>query len=205
MEGDLPARTARPIARRGCVLFAGVDAGRPAASRRARWGRSIARPTSAIYLDTSFFRDLERRFRGCTGKACEFAQAYVIAHEVGHHVQNLLGILPKVQQAQQAAGSKARGQPHPGAGRVAGRLLRRRLGATTPSSAGKFLEPGDIEAALQTASAIGDDTLQQQSQGYVVPDAFTHGSSEQRKRWFMTGFKEGNVSACNTFDGGASC
>ena len=81
-----------------------------------------------IYLDTSFFRDLERRFRGCTGKECEFAQAYVIAHEVGHHVQNLLGVLPRAQQMQQSAGSKRRGQPHPGAGRVAGRLLRRRVG-----------------------------------------------------------------------------
>ena len=81
-----------------------------------------------VYLDTAFFHELETRFRGCSGKACEFAQAYVIAHEVGHHVQNLLGILPKVQQAQQRVRQPRRIQPHPGAGRTAGRLLRRRLG-----------------------------------------------------------------------------
>ena len=154
-----------------------------------------------IYLDTAFFRDLERRFRGCSGKACEFAQAYVITHEVGHHVQNLLGILPKAQQAQRAAGS-----------RVEANHIQVRVELQADCFAGiwaqqaeqkwKVLQPGDIEAALQTASAIGDDMLQRRSQGTVVPDSFTHGSSEQRKRWFTTGFKEGKVSSCNTFSAG---
>ena len=154
-----------------------------------------------VYLDTSFFNDLERRFRGCTGKACQFSQAYVIAHEVGHHVQNLLGILPKVQEAQQRAANRA----------DANRLQVRTelqadcfagVWANHAEAQKSFLDPGDVDAALQTASAIGDDTLQRKSQGTVVPESFTHGSAEQRKRWFMTGFKEGTVKACNTFAAG---
>jgi len=152
-----------------------------------------------IYLDTSFFRDMQVRFRGCSGKACEFAEAYVIAHEVGHHVQNLLGILPKARGAQQAAASKAE------ANRIQVRVELQAdcLGGVWANRSNvrwKSLEPGDVEAALQTASAIGDDRLQKQAKGYVVPDSFTHGTSAQRQRWFMTGFKEGKVSACNTFN-----
>ena len=154
-----------------------------------------------VYLDTSFFSELERRFRGCSGKACQFSQAYVIAHEVGHHVQNLLGILPKVQEAQQRAANRA----------DANRLQVRTelqadcfagVWANHAEAQKSFLDPGDVDAALQTASAIGDDTLQRKSQGTVVPESFTHGSAEQRKRWFMTGFKEGTVKACNTFAAG---
>jgi predicted metalloprotease len=151
-----------------------------------------------IYLDTSFFRDIQVRFHGCSGKACEFAEAYVIAHEVGHHVQNLLGILPKAQAAQRAAG-----------GKVEANRIQVRVELQADCLAGVWahysnqrwnsIEPGDVEAALQTAAAIGDDRLQKQSRGYVVPDAFTHGSSAQRQRWFTTGLKEGKVSACNTF------
>ncbi len=151
-----------------------------------------------IYLDTSFFRDMRDRFRGCSGKACEFAEAYVIAHEVGHHVQNLLGILPKAQSAQRAANSKAEAN----AIQVRVELQADCLAgvwANHSDQRWKSIEPGDVEAALQTAAAIGDDRLQKQTQGYVVPDAFTHGSSAQRQRWFTTGLKEGKVSACNTF------
>jgi predicted metalloprotease len=156
-----------------------------------------------VYLDTAFFNELERRFRGCNGKACQFAQAYVIAHEVGHHVQNLLGILPKVQEAQQRASSKAESN-----------RLQVRVELQADCFAGvwanhaeaqkSFLDPGDVDAALQTASAIGDDTLQRKAQGTVVPESFTHGSAEQRKRWFMTGFREGTLKACNTFAAGAN-
>ena len=151
-----------------------------------------------IYLDTSFFRDMQVRFHGCSGKACEFAEAYVIAHEVGHHVQNLLGILPKAQGAQRAASSKAQ------ANRIQVRIELQAdcfagVWANRSNQRWKSLEPGDVEAALQTASAIGDDRLQKQARGYVVPDSFTHGTSAQRQRWFSTGFKEGKVSACNTF------
>jgi predicted metalloprotease len=152
-----------------------------------------------IYVDTDFFQDIERRFRGCEvgSKSCQFAQAYVITHEVGHHVQNLLGILPQVQQAQQ------------GMGPVEVNQLQVRVELQADCLAGvwahhadekwRFIEAGDVEAAMQTASAIGDDRLQRRSQGYVVPDAFTHGSSEQRVRWFMNGLKSGQVASCDTF------
>jgi uncharacterized protein len=151
-----------------------------------------------IYLDTSFFRDMQVRFHGCSGKACEFAEAYVIAHEVGHHVQDLLGTLPKAQAAQQAAGSKA------SANRIQVRIELQAdclagVWAFHSDQKWKSIEPGDVQAALQTASAIGDDRLQKQSQGYVVPDAFTHGTSEQRQRWFTKGLKEGKISSCDTF------
>jgi predicted metalloprotease len=151
-----------------------------------------------VYLDTSFFREIETRFRGCTGKSCQFAQAYVIAHEIGHHVQNLLGILPKVQQAQRASGNRAESnhlqvQVELQADCFAG------VWANHAEAQYKFLDPGDIDAALQTASAIGDDTLQRRGQGTVVPESFTHGSAEQRKRWFLNGFKGGTIKACDTF------
>jgi uncharacterized protein len=152
-----------------------------------------------VYLDTSFFQDLQRRFRACDvgSKTCQFSEAYVIAHEIGHHVQNLLGLLPQVQEAQR------------GMDRVDANQLQVRVELQADCLAGvwahhaeekwRFIEPGDVEAAMQTASAIGDDRLQRRAQGYVVPDAFTHGSSEQRTRWFLTGLKSGEVSSCNTF------
>ncbi len=151
-----------------------------------------------IYLDTSFFREIELRFHGCSGKACEFAEAYVIAHEVGHHVQDLLGTLRKAQSAQQAVGSKAR------ANRIQVRIELQAdclagIWAHHSNQRWKSIEPGDVEAALQTAAAIGDDRLQKQARGYVVPDSFTHGTSAQRQRWFTIGLKEGKVSACDTF------
>ena len=153
-----------------------------------------------VYLDTSFFQELERRFRGCDAgsKACQFSQAYVIAHEVGHHVQNLLGILPKAQQMQESANKVD-------ANRVQVRVELQAdclagVWAHHSEESWKFIEPGDVEAAMQTAAAIGDDRLQKQAQGYVVPDAFTHGSSEQRTRWFTTGLKTGKVESCDTFN-----
>ena len=152
-----------------------------------------------IYIDTSFFREIEQKFRGCSGKACRFSQAYVLAHEVGHHVQNLLGILPKAHQAQQQAGGRG-----PQANRIQVQVELQAdcfagVWANRSEQRKSFLDPGDIDAALQTATAIGDDTLQKRSQGRVVPDSFAHGSAEQRKRWFTIGFQGGKVSACNTF------
>jgi uncharacterized protein len=151
-----------------------------------------------IYLDTSFFQAIETRFKGCQGKACKFSQAYVIAHEVGHHVQNLLGTLPKAHEAQRAADSKA------AANRIQVQVELQAdcfagVWANRSEASKSFLDPGDIDAALQTATAIGDDTLQRRAQGRIVPDAFTHGSAEQRKRWFMHGFTQGKLAACNTF------
>ena len=151
-----------------------------------------------IYLDTSFFDDLQSKFGGCSSSnACKFSEAYVIAHEVGHHVQDELGILPRVTEAQQASSSKAE------ANRLQVRVELQAdcyagIWANRAQQKHNFLDPGDVDQALQTASAIGDDRLQKQAQGYVVPDSFTHGTSEQRKRWFSTGFKQGDVSACDT-------
>lgn len=151
-----------------------------------------------VYLDTAFFKELEQRFRGCSGKGCQFASAYVLAHEIGHHVQNQMGILTKVQQMQGAMGQRE------------GNAMQVRVELQADCFAGvwahhankdrPFIEPGDVEAALQTASAIGDDTLQRKSQGQVVPDSFTHGSAQQRQRWFAIGLQQGNVAACNTFN-----
>jgi predicted metalloprotease len=147
-----------------------------------------------VYIDLSFYDDLRSRF----GAPGDFAQAYVIAHEVGHHVQTLLGISAQVRQAQ-AGASKAEAnqlqvrmelQADCFAGLWAHHAERRR----------DLLDPGDIDAALTAAAAIGDDRLQKQSQGYVVPDAFTHGTSEQRQRWFRIGYAKGSFSACNTFE-----
>jgi uncharacterized protein len=152
-----------------------------------------------VYLDTSFFQDLEGRLGACQvgSKTCQFSQAYVIAHEIGHHVQNLLGVLPKVQQAQRAMDqAEANGlqvRVELQADCLAG------VWANRGQAKWDFIEPGDVDSALQTASAIGDDRLQRRSQGYVVPDAFTHGTSAQRSQWFTTGLKSGAVASCNTF------
>ncbi|MFJ7884332.1 neutral zinc metallopeptidase [Pseudomonas sp. NPDC096917] len=147
-----------------------------------------------VYLDMSFFQEMAQRFRA----SGEFAQAYVIAHEVGHHVQTLLGLSSKMQMARQ------QGRRMEGDG---GLLVRQELQADCyagvwANNAQKrlnWLEPGDIESALNAANAIGDDRLQRQSQGRVVPDSFTHGTSEQRVRWFKTGFERGNINQCDTF------
>ena len=156
-----------------------------------------------VYLDTSFFQDLERRFRACDAgsKSCQFSEAYVISHEVGHHVQNLLGILPKVQRLQQGMDKADSNQLQVRVELQADCLAG--VWAHHSQESWSFIEPGDVEAAMQTASAIGDDRLQRQSQGYVVPDAFTHGSSQQRTRWFMTGLRSGKVESCDTFNAAA--
>ena len=156
-----------------------------------------------IYLDTAFFSDLQNRFGGCTdSKACQFSEAYVIAHEVGHHVQDELGTLGQATSAQKAASSQAQAN----AIQVRIELQADCLAGVWANRAQQkhhFLDPGDVDQALQTASAIGDDRLQKQTQGYAVPDSFTHGTSEQRKRWFSNGFKNGDVAACNTFSSGS--
>jgi predicted metalloprotease len=147
-----------------------------------------------VYIDLSFFRLMQERFH----VGGEFAQAYVIAHEVGHHVQKLVGVSDKVHDAQQRASEKE------------GNALSVRLELQADCFAGvwayhtekkeAFLESGDVESALATATAIGDDALQRQARGTVVPDSFTHGSSEQRVRWFKRGLEGGDVQQCNTFE-----
>lgn len=147
-----------------------------------------------VYLDMAFLREMEQRFSA----AGDFAQAYVIAHEVGHHVQTLLGVSAKVNAARQ------RGERVEGDG---GLLVRQELQADCLAGVWAhhaqrrhdWLEAGDLEEALNAASAIGDDRLQKQARGQVVPDAFTHGTSQQRVRWFSTGFETGQPSRCDTF------
>ncbi|HXJ77153.1 MAG TPA: neutral zinc metallopeptidase [Candidatus Methylomirabilis sp.] len=146
-----------------------------------------------VYLDLSFFRDLRERFKA----PGEFAQAYVIAHEVGHHVQTLLGISDKVRSMQSRANERD-------ANALSVRLELQAdcfagVWANNANRSRQILEGGDIEKGLNAAAAIGDDRLQRQSRGYVVPDAFTHGSSAQRVRWFKSGLASGSLRQCDTF------
>jgi predicted metalloprotease len=146
-----------------------------------------------VYVDMSFYNELETRF----GAPGDFAQAYVIAHEVGHHVQNLVGTAEQVQKAQQQAGKAE-------ANELSVRMELQAdcfagVWAKNAAQSRQLLEAGDIEEGLRAASAIGDDRIQQQTRGYVVQDAFTHGSSEQRVRWFRRGLEQGTPEACDTF------
>jgi predicted metalloprotease len=150
-------------------------------------------PDRTVYLDTSFFSLLAQRF----GAPGDFAQAYVIAHEVGHHVQNQLGIMSKMQEMR------------PRLSEAQNNALSVRVELQADCFAGVWayhaqkrgqIEVGDVDEALRAASAIGDDTLQRSTQGRVVPESFTHGTSEQRSRWFRAGLQAGNMAACNTFE-----
>jgi hypothetical protein len=145
-----------------------------------------------VYLDTSFFDELERRF----GAPGDFAATYVIAHEVGHHVQTLLGISDQVRQAQSVAG-----QTESNGLQVRMELQADCFAGIWANSTRRSLEEGDIEEGLKAASAIGDDTLQKQAGRTVRPESFTHGSSEQRVEWFTRGFRSGNMEDCDTFGG----
>jgi predicted metalloprotease len=196
---DIFARSGRTYRAPVLVLYSGQTRANCGGNAMAAMGPFYCPADKKIYLDTSFFQMIERRFKGCDvgSETCRFAQAYVIAHEVAHHVQNELGILQRAQRAQQEAGGRT-----PEANRIQVRVELQAdclAGVWAARGMEGRLSPGDIEAALRTASAIGDDTLQRRSQGYVVPDSFTHGSSEQRQRWFYTGFKQGTVDSCNTF------
>lgn len=148
-----------------------------------------------LYIDLSFYDDLKNR-HGAPG---DFAQAYVIAHEVGHHVQNLLGISDQVQRMQQRS-SKVQANELSVRLELQADCLAGVWAAYTQQSDNVSLEPGDIEEALNAAASIGDDRLQKQAQGYAVPDSFTHGTSAQRVRWFTQGVKTGDPKQCNTFD-----
>ena len=148
-----------------------------------------------VYIDLAFYDQLRRQFKA----PGDFAQAYVLAHEIGHHVQNLIGVLPKFNEARQRMGkSEANAmsirvelQADCFAGIWANKTARKGL-----------LEEGDIDEALNAANQIGDDMIQKRTQGYVVPDAFNHGTSEQRRRWFGRGFESGQLDACDTFNPG---
>lgn len=174
------------------VLFSGITHSACGTAQSAM-GPFYCPLDKRVYLDTSFFRDLSQRFRA----PGEFAAAYVIAHEVGHHVQNLLGILQRVQQQRRklspAQSNALSVRTELQADCFAG------VWAHHADSKLKVLEPGDIEKALAAAAAIGDDRLQRQTRGTVVPESFTHGTSKQRMTWFMHGAKSGSMQRCNTF------
>lgn len=174
------------------VLFSGST---PTAcgTGKAAMGPFYCPGDQKVYIDLAFYRDLKERFHA----PGEFAQAYVIAHEVGHHVQHLLGVSDKVHAARQ----------HQGEAQANAMSVRLELQADcfagvwgkSADTMKKMLEPGEIEQALTAAAAIGDDRLQQQGRGTVVPESFTHGSSAQRVRWFKRGFDSGDPKQCDTF------
>jgi predicted metalloprotease len=149
-----------------------------------------------VYIDLAFYRELETRFKA----PGDFAKAYVLAHEVGHHVQTVLGTSDKVRAAQARAGEAQRNQLQVmmelQADCYAG------IWANHADRSRQILESGDLEEALGAAAAVGDDTIQKQSQGYVVPESFTHGSAQQRVAWFKRGFDSGQLDACDTFKSG---
>jgi predicted metalloprotease len=166
---------------------------------QAAMGPFYCPPDEKVYLDLSFFQELRDRFQA----PGDFAQAYVVAHEVGHHVQHLLHISDKVEAVQQRSSERLANQASVRlelqADCLAG-VWANRTERSQQAQAKRFLEVGDLEEALQAASQIGDDKLQMESRGYVVPESFTHGSAEQRMRWFKQGFQSGTVQSCNTFN-----
>ncbi len=190
--GPMFANAGRQYQEPKLVLFTGATQSACGVGR-AETGPFYCPADSKVYLDLSFFDELHRRF----GAPGDFAQAYVVAHEVGHHVQNLLGISGKVQAARQRSSEREANQ------------LSVRLELQADCLSGVWahhadrsrgvLEAGDIEEGLGAAAAIGDDRLQRQSSGHVMPDSFTHGSSEQRVRWFRKGLSAGTMQACDTF------
>ena len=176
------------------VLFTGQT---PTAcgSGQAGMGPFYCPGDQKVYIDLSFYQEMKDRFRA----PGDFAQAYVIAHEVGHHIQHLMGTSDKVQQARQSARNEAQ------ANQYSVRLELQAdcyagVWANHADGANRILEAGDVEEAMTAAAAIGDDALQKQAQGYAVPDSFTHGTSQQRMRWFNQGLSKGDVNQCDTFN-----
>ena len=175
------------------VLFSGAT---PTAcgTGQAAMGPFYCPGDQKVYIDLGFYNEMKNRFNA----PGDFAQAYVIAHEVGHHIQNLMGTSDKVQQARQSAGSEAQANQY---------SVRLELQADCyagvwahhADGANRILEQGDVEEAMTAAAAIGDDALQKQAQGYAVPDSFTHGTSQQRMRWFNQGLSVGDINKCDTF------
>lgn len=189
----LPAETGQAYVEPKLVLFSGAVESACGMANSAV-GPFYCPLDSNLYIDLAFYQQLAQRF----GAPGDFAEAYVVAHEVGHHVQNLLGIAGQVQQMRQQSSQEE------------GNALQVRMELQADCLAGvwayhanqmnQILEPGDIDEALNAASAIGDDTLQRRTQGQVVPESFTHGTSAQRSQWFRTGFQSGDVDRCDTFD-----
>lgn len=173
------------------VLFSGVDRS-GCGTAQAAMGPFYCPPDKRVYLDLSFFQEMQRKLGG----GGDFAYAYVIGHEVGHHIQNLIGILPKANQLRARSSERD-------ANAISVRIELQAdcfagVWAHNIQAMGR-IDQGDIEEAMKTAAAIGDDMLQKASRGQVVPDSFTHGSSAQRQRWFNTGLRTGSMQSCDTF------
>lgn len=184
-----PEQVGKPYVQPTLVMFSGSVSSACGRATSAS-GPFYCPADRKVYLDTSFFNELSQRF----GAPGDFAQAYVIAHEIGHHVQTLLGVSDQVRRAQARSSEKE------------ANALSVRMELQADCLAGVWgkanigrLEPGDVEEALTAATAIGDDRLQRQSRGMVVPDSFTHGTSEQRVRWFKIGLASGQIADCDTF------
>jgi predicted metalloprotease len=189
---ELFARSGRTYRKPTLVLFSGAVQS-ACGFAQAAVGPFYCPADQKLYIDLAFYRDLQDRFRA----PGDFAQAYVIAHEVGHHVQNLLGIAEKVQAAQQRSGQR-------GAAALSIRMELQAdclagVWAAHANRSKRILEPGDLEEGLNAAAAVGDDRIQMASRGYVSPESFTHGSSQQRVRWFRRGLETSDLKACDTF------
>jgi predicted metalloprotease len=188
----LPAQTGVAYVDATLVLYDGATQS-GCGGARAQMGPFYCPLDKKVYLDLSFFRDMQTKYGG----GGDFAYAYVIAHEIGHHVQDLLGILDKVQAAEQGVSQIQRN-----ALSVRIELMADCLAGVWAANANqkwKLLDPGDVEKAVATAGAIGDDRLETAAQGYAVPDSFTHGSSAMRVKWLTTGLNSGRVDSCDTF------
>ena len=175
------------------VLFTGQTSTACGAGQAAM-GPFYCPADQKVYIDLSFYQEMKNRFHA----PGDFAQAYVIAHEVGHHIQNLMGTSEQVQRARQSARNEAE------ANQYSVRLELQAdcyagVWANHADGENRILEAGDVEEAMTAAAAIGDDALQKQAQGYAVPDSFTHGTSEQRMRWFNQGLSTGDIQQCDTF------
>ena len=189
---DIFARGGRTYRKPTLVLFTGQVAS-ACGYAQAAVGPFYCPADQKLYIDLAFYRDLQDRFKA----PGDFAQAYVIAHEVGHHVQNLLGIAERVHGMQQRAGKQQ-------ANALSVRMELQAdcfagIWAAQANQKRRILEPGDVEEGLGAAAAVGDDNIQKQSRGYVSPESFTHGSSQQRVRWFRRGLDTGDLKACDAF------
>ena len=192
--GDVFQKNGRTYQPPRLVLFSGA-VNSACGSATSAVGPFYCPSDRKVYLDTDFFALMQRRLGG----GGDFADSYVIAHEIGHHVQNLLGISDKVDRAQRSARSEAAANRYSVGLELQADCFAGVWGNRTQSQTN--LSQQDVQSAINTATAIGDDALQKQSRGTVVPDSFTHGSSAQRVSWFMTGFRSGDPGKCDTFNG----
>ncbi len=188
--GRIFAQKGLPYSQPQLVMFAGaVDSA--CGMGQSAMGPFYCSRDQRVYIDLDFFHELETKF----GAPGDFARAYVIAHEVGHHIQNELGTLPRVHELQSMSGRSR-------ANALSVKLELQAdcyAGVWASTTKGSTLEAGDFEEALQAATQIGDDKLQERAQGYAVPESFTHGSAAERTRWFRRGFEAGKLEACDTF------